>query len=114
MIRVISGSYLDGRPILGLFAGVVGFFAGVATLPLVLGVRAFLEVLAIVSGMTLIPLVNAIPSVYSIRFQFARGCWVRFGLQRGAMESQKKSRVNILECWLNTQHGWGLIMDEPI
>jgi hypothetical protein len=32
----------------------------------------------------------------------------------GAVESQKNLRVNILECWLNTQHGWGLIMDEPI
>jgi len=35
-------------------------------------------------------------------------CWARFGLQQGAVESQKNPHVNILVCWLNTQHGWGL------
>lgn len=40
---------------------------------------------------------------------FFMGSWARFGLQHGAVESQKNLRVDILECWLNTQHGWGLI-----
>jgi hypothetical protein len=39
---------------------------------------------------------------------FFMGSWVRFGLQHGAGESQKNLRVDILDCWLNTQHGWGL------
>ena len=32
-----------------------------------------------------------------------------FDFNSGTVESQKNLRVVFLECWLDTQHGWGLI-----
>jgi hypothetical protein len=67
MVLVISGLYLEGLPV-GFFAACGGFFAVGAALPLALGLRGFTAVLALVSGMTLIP--DEIEYCQCIRFAF--------------------------------------------
>ena len=53
------------------------------------------------------------------RFHFACGSLFGAGLDLvfncSAVESQKNLRVDILDCWLNVQHGWGLgfLKDTP-
>ena len=77
MVRAISGSYFDGRPV--GFGAVEAFAGGVAPLAFGLafaGLVAFVGAFVAVSGMTLIPSVNAMTLVYSIRFHFASvSCW---------------------------------------
>ena len=62
------------------------------------------------NGSHLLCATTTAPLYLGVKIRVKWGSWARFGFQLGRQESQKTTCVGILDCWLNTQHGWGLIL----